>query len=48
MNDLKVTRDHRGLVLELLAAETNILVAFNTLEHDPANPDTNRDLLIEN
>jgi dTDP-4-dehydrorhamnose 3,5-epimerase-like enzyme len=31
-----------------LSGETNILVAFNTLEHDPADPDTHRDLLIEN
>jgi dTDP-4-dehydrorhamnose 3,5-epimerase-like enzyme len=31
-----------------LSGETNILVAFNTLEHDPDNPDTHRDLLIEN
>jgi dTDP-4-dehydrorhamnose 3,5-epimerase-like enzyme len=31
-----------------LGGEPNILVAFNTMEHDPANPDTHRDLLIEN
>ena len=29
-----------------LSAEANILVAFNTIEHDPMNPDTHRDLLI--
>jgi dTDP-4-dehydrorhamnose 3,5-epimerase-like enzyme len=29
-----------------LSREANILVAFNTLEHDPADPDTHRDLLI--
>ena len=31
-----------------LSGEPNILVAFNTTEHDPADPDTHRDLLIEN
>jgi dTDP-4-dehydrorhamnose 3,5-epimerase-like enzyme len=30
-----------------LGAETNILSAFNTVEHDPNNPDTHGDLLIE-
>ncbi len=30
-----------------LGGEANILVAFNTLEHDPTDPDTQRDLLIE-
>jgi len=30
-----------------LGGEANTLVAFNTMEHDPANPDTHRDLLIE-
>ena len=30
-----------------LGGEANILVAFNTVEHDPANPDTHKDLLIE-
>jgi dTDP-4-dehydrorhamnose 3,5-epimerase-like enzyme len=30
-----------------LSGEANILVAFNTLEHDPANPGTHRDPLIE-
>jgi dTDP-4-dehydrorhamnose 3,5-epimerase-like enzyme len=30
-----------------LSAEPNILVAFNTVEHDPSNPDTHTDLLIE-
>lgn len=29
-----------------LGGEANILIAFNTLEHDPTNPDTHRDLLI--
>ena len=30
-----------------LSAEPNILVAFNTEEHDPVNPDTFMDILIE-
>jgi UDP-2-acetamido-2,6-beta-L-arabino-hexul-4-ose reductase len=30
-----------------LSAEPNILVAFNTVEHDPVNPDTFKDTLIE-
>lgn len=30
-----------------LGGEANILVAFNTLEHDPINPDAYRDLLIQ-
>ena len=30
-----------------LGGEANTLVAFNTMEHDPANPDTHKDLLIE-
>jgi dTDP-4-dehydrorhamnose 3,5-epimerase-like enzyme len=30
-----------------LSAEPNILVAFNTEEHDPVNPDTYTDTLIE-
>ena len=30
-----------------LGGEANTLVAFNTVEHDPANPDTHKDLLIE-
>ena len=30
-----------------LGEEANILVAFNTLEQDPANPDTHRDVLIQ-
>ena len=30
-----------------LGGEANILVAFNTLEHDPTDPDTQGDLLIE-
>jgi dTDP-4-dehydrorhamnose 3,5-epimerase-like enzyme len=29
-----------------LSEEANLLVAFNTVEHDPADPDTHRDLLI--
>jgi len=29
-----------------LGGEANFLVAFSTLEHDPRNPDTHRDLLI--
>jgi dTDP-4-dehydrorhamnose 3,5-epimerase-like enzyme len=29
-----------------LGREPNIVVAFNTVEHDPANPDTHADLLI--
>ena len=29
-----------------LSGEANILVAFNTLEHDPTDADTHRDLLI--
>ena len=29
-----------------LGGEANILVAFNTLEHDPTKPDTHKDLLI--
>jgi dTDP-4-dehydrorhamnose 3,5-epimerase-like enzyme len=29
-----------------LSKEANILVAFNTTEHDPINPDTHKDLLI--
>jgi UDP-2-acetamido-2,6-beta-L-arabino-hexul-4-ose reductase len=29
-----------------LGGEANILIAFNTLEHDPADSDTKRDLLI--
>jgi len=29
-----------------LSGEANILIAFNTLEHDPTNPDTHSDLLI--
>jgi dTDP-4-dehydrorhamnose 3,5-epimerase-like enzyme len=29
-----------------LGEEANILVAFNTIEHDPENPDTKADLLI--
>ena len=29
-----------------LGREANILVAFNTLEHDPFDPDTHRDQLI--
>jgi dTDP-4-dehydrorhamnose 3,5-epimerase-like enzyme len=30
-----------------LSAERNVLVAFNTVEHDPVNPDTYPDTLIE-
>jgi dTDP-4-dehydrorhamnose 3,5-epimerase-like enzyme len=30
-----------------LSGESNTLVAFNTSEHDPENPDTHKDLLIE-
>jgi len=30
-----------------LSGGPNILVAFNTLEHDPTHPDTHKDLLIE-
>jgi dTDP-4-dehydrorhamnose 3,5-epimerase-like enzyme len=30
-----------------LSGEANILVAFNASEHDPANPDTHKDQLIE-
>jgi UDP-2-acetamido-2,6-beta-L-arabino-hexul-4-ose reductase len=30
-----------------LSPEPNILVAFNTVEHDPVNPDTYTDTLIE-
>ena len=30
-----------------LSEKANILVAFNTLEHDRTDPDTHRDLLIE-
>jgi dTDP-4-dehydrorhamnose 3,5-epimerase-like enzyme len=30
-----------------LSAERNVLVAFNTVEHDPVNPDTYTDTLIE-
>ena len=30
-----------------LSGEANILVAFNTLEHDPTDPDTRKDLLIQ-
>ena len=30
-----------------LGGGTNTLVAFNTSDHDPANPDTHRDVLIE-
>lgn len=30
-----------------LGEAANILVAFNTVEHDPADPDTHRELLIE-
>jgi dTDP-4-dehydrorhamnose 3,5-epimerase-like enzyme len=30
-----------------LSAEPNVLVAFNTVEHDPVNPDTYPDTLIE-
>jgi dTDP-4-dehydrorhamnose 3,5-epimerase-like enzyme len=30
-----------------LSGEANILVAFNTMEHEPVHPDTHRDLLIE-
>jgi hypothetical protein len=30
-----------------LAGEANTLVAFNTLEHEPTNPDTHRDILID-
>ena len=30
-----------------LGAEPNILVAFNTIEHDPAQPDTHTDILID-
>jgi UDP-2-acetamido-2,6-beta-L-arabino-hexul-4-ose reductase len=30
-----------------LGGAANILIAFNTVEHDPANPDTQKDLLIE-
>jgi UDP-2-acetamido-2,6-beta-L-arabino-hexul-4-ose reductase len=29
-----------------LGGEANILVAFNTVEHNPREPDTSRDLLI--
>ena len=29
-----------------LSKDINILAAFNTLEHDPANPDTKADMLI--
>jgi dTDP-4-dehydrorhamnose 3,5-epimerase-like enzyme len=29
-----------------LSSEPNILVAFNTVEHDPVNPDTYADILI--
>jgi UDP-2-acetamido-2,6-beta-L-arabino-hexul-4-ose reductase len=29
-----------------LGAEANILVAFNSVEHDPTDPDTHRDVLI--
>jgi dTDP-4-dehydrorhamnose 3,5-epimerase-like enzyme len=29
-----------------LGVETNILVAFNTMEHDPTHPDTHGDRLI--
>lgn len=29
-----------------LGGEPNILVAFNTLEHDPNDPDAHRDLLL--
>jgi dTDP-4-dehydrorhamnose 3,5-epimerase-like enzyme len=30
-----------------LGGEANTLVAFNMVEHDPANPDTQKDLLID-
>ena len=30
-----------------LCGKANTLVAFNTMEHDPANPDTHKDLLID-
>jgi dTDP-4-dehydrorhamnose 3,5-epimerase-like enzyme len=30
-----------------LGGKANTLVAFNTMEHDPANPDTHKDLLID-
>jgi dTDP-4-dehydrorhamnose 3,5-epimerase-like enzyme len=30
-----------------LGEKANTLIAFNTLEHDPTNPDTHADLLIE-
>jgi len=30
-----------------LGGKANTLVAFNTSEHDPANPDTHKDILIE-
>ena len=30
-----------------LGREPNILVAFNTVKHDPSNPDTHLDVLIE-
>jgi dTDP-4-dehydrorhamnose 3,5-epimerase-like enzyme len=30
-----------------LGGEANTLVAFNMVEHDPANPDTHKDLLID-
>ena len=30
-----------------LGAQPNILMATNTVEHDPKNPDTEREILIE-
>jgi dTDP-4-dehydrorhamnose 3,5-epimerase-like enzyme len=30
-----------------LSAGSNILIAFNTVEHDPEKPDTGREILIE-
>ncbi len=40
---------HPGVshAIKNLGGEANFLVAFSTLEHDPSNPDTHRDLLIE-
>lgn len=32
--------------IQNLGQDINVLVAFNTLEHDPANPDTKADPLI--
>ena len=36
-----------GHAIKNLSTEPNLLVAFNTVEHDPANPDTYPDVLIE-